>query len=152
MCSLHSVAKTLFQFINILLYSQFSPYHIGTKTVTMNLTKKSAVKLSDHTHITYLLSTSLASCNLKNWFRCFVPHIRLYVTITNSQRHKKRIHIVIHFNLSRSFSRRSFVCGIVKNVCRTKTNIMLIEMLENILPLKNLGPSEIEGLGLSFSA
>jgi len=29
---------------------------------------------------------------------------------------------------------------------------MLIEMLENILPLKNLGPSEIEGLGLSFSA
>jgi len=27
----------------------------------------------------------------------------LYVTITNFQRHKKRILVVIHFNLSRSF-------------------------------------------------
>jgi len=41
----------------------------------MKLTKKAAVKLSDYTHITYLLSTSLASCNLKNGFRCFAPHI-----------------------------------------------------------------------------
>ena len=37
--------------------------------------KKTAVKLSDHTPITYLLSTSLASRNLKNGFRCFVPYI-----------------------------------------------------------------------------
>jgi len=43
----------------------------GTKTVT----KKAAVKLSDHTPVTYLLSTSLAWCNLKNGFRRFLPHI-----------------------------------------------------------------------------
>jgi len=37
----------------------------------MKLMKKAAVKLSDHTQITYLLSTSLTSCNLKNGFRRF---------------------------------------------------------------------------------
>jgi len=37
--------------------------------------KKAALKLSDHTHITHSLSTSLASCDLKNLFRRFVPHI-----------------------------------------------------------------------------
>jgi len=68
----------------------------------MKVTEKAAVKLSEHTHITYLLSTSLASCKLKNGFRRFVPHI-IYVTITNSQRHKNRMLIVIHFNLPRSF-------------------------------------------------
>ena len=47
----------------------------GTKTVKMKLTKKPAVKLSDLTHITYLLSISLASCNLTNGFRRFIPHI-----------------------------------------------------------------------------
>jgi len=47
----------------------------GTKTVTMKLMKKAAVKLFDLTPITYLLSTSLASCNLKNGFKRFVPHI-----------------------------------------------------------------------------
>jgi len=47
----------------------------GTQTITMKLTEKAAVKLSDHTHITYLLITSLASCNLKNGFRHFAPHI-----------------------------------------------------------------------------
>jgi len=31
--------------------------------------------LSDYTHITYLLSTSLASCYLKNGLRRCVPHI-----------------------------------------------------------------------------
>jgi len=43
----------------------------------MKLTKKAAVKLSDHTPNTYLflLSASLASGNLKNGFRRFVPHI-----------------------------------------------------------------------------
>jgi len=48
----------------------------GTKTATVKLTKKS-VKLSDHTviHITYLLSTSLVSSNLKNGLRRFVPQI-----------------------------------------------------------------------------
>jgi len=56
----------------------------GTKTFTMKLTKKAAVKLSDHTLIAYLLNTSLASCNLENGFRRFVP--QLYVTITNPQR------------------------------------------------------------------
>ena len=42
----------------------------------MKLTKKAEVKLFDHTPITYVLSTSLASCNLKNVFRRFVPHIK----------------------------------------------------------------------------
>jgi len=32
----------------------------------MKLTKNAAVKLFDHAHITYLLSTSLALCDLKN--------------------------------------------------------------------------------------
>ena len=32
----------------------------GTKTVTMKLMTKAAVRLSDHTHVTYLLSTSLS--------------------------------------------------------------------------------------------
>jgi len=47
----------------------------------MKLTKKAAVKLSDRTHITYYLSTSVASCNLKNGVRRLVPHI-----IRNSNR------------------------------------------------------------------
>jgi len=74
----------------------------------MKLTKKAAVKLSDHTPIAYLLSTSLASCNLKNGFRRFVP--QLYVKITNPQRHKKRMLIVIHFNPSYSFLNREIFC------------------------------------------
>jgi len=41
----------------------------------LKLTKKAAVKLSDHTHITYLWSTSLGLHNLKNEFRRFVPHM-----------------------------------------------------------------------------
>jgi len=40
--------------------------------------KKAAVKLSDHTLIIHLLSTSLASCNLQNGFRFHT----LYVTIS----------------------------------------------------------------------
>jgi len=57
---LHSLNKLL-QFINVLT-TLFSIHSIsGTKTVTMKLTKKAAVKLSDHTPITYLLGTSLTS-------------------------------------------------------------------------------------------
>jgi len=47
----------------------------ATKAVTLKLTKKAAVRLSDHIPITYLLSASLASCNLRNGFRRFVPRI-----------------------------------------------------------------------------
>jgi len=47
----------------------------GTKTVTMKLTKKAAVKSSDHTPTTHLLSILLASCNLKNGYRRFVSRI-----------------------------------------------------------------------------
>jgi len=54
-----------------------------------------------HTPITYLLSTSLASCNLK--MDSGVLFHTLYVIITISQYQKKRIAIVIHFNPSRSF-------------------------------------------------
>jgi len=58
--------------MNILLYSEF--LDIGNKN-SHNQTKKAAVKLFDFTPITYLLSTSLASCNVKNGFKRFVPHI-----------------------------------------------------------------------------
>jgi len=37
----------------------------------MKLTKNAPVKLSVHTPITYLVSTSLASCNLKKWIQGF---------------------------------------------------------------------------------
>jgi len=50
----------------------------------MELMKKAAVKLSDHTPNIHLLSTSLPSCNLKNGFRRFVPQI--IRNKTNSQR------------------------------------------------------------------
>jgi len=40
----------------------WTPSVSGTKTVTMKLTKKVAVKCSVHTPITHLLSTSLVSC------------------------------------------------------------------------------------------
>jgi len=36
---------------------------------------------------------------------------RLYVTIATSQRHKKRMLIVIHFNLSRSFLYKDLLFG-----------------------------------------
>ena len=35
----------------------------------MKVAKKAAVKLSHHTHVTYLMSTSLSPCNLKNGFK-----------------------------------------------------------------------------------
>jgi len=66
----------------------------------MKLTKKVVVKLSDHTPIIYLLNTSLASWNLK--IDSGVLFHTLCVIITNSQRHKKRMLTVIHFNPSRS--------------------------------------------------
>ena len=66
--------------------------------------------------ITYLSSTSLASCNLKSGFRRFFP--QLYVTRARPQRHKKRMLTVIHFKSSRSFFHRDIFCkrqfGIVK--------------------------------------
>jgi len=52
------------------------------------------------TAITYLLSTSLASCNLKK--DSGVLFDTLCITITNSQLQKKRMLIVIHFNYPRS--------------------------------------------------
>jgi len=61
------------------------------------------MKLSDYTPITYLLSTSLASWNLKNGFRRLVPHIIHIYCKTILNPHKKRMLIVIHFNPSRSF-------------------------------------------------
>ena len=73
----------------------------GTNTVTMKLTKKTAVTLSDHTPITYLLSTSLASCIWKMDSGVIIH--TLYVIIDNSQHYKKTMLIVIRFNPSRSF-------------------------------------------------
>jgi len=131
----------------------------GTKTVTLKLKKKAAVKLFDHTPITYLLQarnqggeirprkffaplekcvrhcsknlgpsqktlrpswcpklvtgliywvpTSLASCNLENGFRRFVPQI---ISNNNSaQPQKKRMLIVIHFIHLRSFFYRDLM-------------------------------------------
>ena len=59
----------------ILGYLILDSLDIRNKTVTMKLTKKAAVKLSDHTPIIYLLSTWLASCNLKNGLKRFIPQI-----------------------------------------------------------------------------
>jgi len=59
-----------------------------------------------HTAITHLLSTTLASCNLKNGFRRFVPHICNNIS---SQRPKKKMIIVIHFIASRSFFYRDLL-------------------------------------------
>jgi len=84
----------------------------------MKLTKKAAVKLSDHTPLTYLLSTSLALCNLKNGFRVFFH--TLYVKRTNSQRHKKENahrHSLQSFALillsygGKTVARRHVLCG-----------------------------------------
>jgi len=78
----------------------------------MKLTKKAAVKLSDHTPITHLLSTSLASCKPEKIDSGVLFHT-FYVKITNSQLHEKRMLIVIHFNPLRSFFyiERYFVSG-----------------------------------------
>jgi len=83
----------------------------------MKLTKKAAVKLSDHTPITYLLSSSMASCrpNLNNGFRRFVPHI--IRNNNNSQRHKKRMLIVSHFNPLRSFFCRDLLIADSEKTC-----------------------------------
>jgi len=64
----------------------------------MKLTKKASIRLSDHNPIIYLLSTTLASCNLKNGFKRFVPN----VTRNNDLflRHKKRMLIVIHCSVA----------------------------------------------------
>jgi len=81
----------------------------------MKLTKKAAVKLSDHTPITYLLSTSMASCNLHNGFRRFVPHV--IRNNNNSQRHKKRMLIASHFNPLRSFFCRDLLLADSEKTC-----------------------------------
>jgi len=60
-----------------------------------------------HTPITYLLSTSPARVIWK--IDSGVLFHTLYVTITNSQRQKNRMLIVIHFNLSRSFFYRDLL-------------------------------------------
>jgi len=76
------------------------PSIAGTNTVTMKLTKKAVVKLSDHTPITYLLSSSVpvASCHLQNGFRRFVPQMRNILNAT-----KREYSYAIHFNPLHSF-------------------------------------------------
>jgi len=85
--ALHVLVRYTEQFV--LIHKHVTSFRIssisGTKTATMEPTKKASVKLSDHTPIIYLLSTSLASWNLKNWFRRFVPHIMCTnITTANS--------------------------------------------------------------------
>jgi len=78
-----------------------------TKTVTMKLTKKAAVKLFDHTPITYWLSREPASCNLENEFRHFVPHvIHSYNQFSTPEKENAHRH---HFHPSRSFFYRDIL-------------------------------------------
>jgi len=58
--------------------------------------------------ITYILSTSLASCNLKNGFRRFVP--QLCLTIANPQRHKRRMLTSFTPNIRAHSSNREIFC------------------------------------------
>ena len=113
--------------------------------VIVKLTKKAAVKLSDHTPIAYLWSTSLASFNLKNGFRCFVPqiicHNNQFSTPENAHRYSLQSFELI-------LLLRSFVSRIVKKTCvepKQKTNIMHTEMLEIVFTPKILGAPEIGG-------
>ena len=120
------------------------------ETVTLKLTKKAAVKLSDHTPITYLWSTSQASFNRKNGFRRFVPHIicskNQFSTPEKENAHR---HSLQSFELILLLS--SFVSGIVKKRALNQnknTKIMLTELLEIVFTPKILGPSEIGGPSL----
>jgi len=112
-----------------------------------NETNEKRTGESDHTPITYLLSTSLASCNMK--IDSDVLFHTLYVIITNS--HVSEIENV-HRHSAQSFAlillQRSFVCGIVKKRALNQnknTNTMLTEMLEIVLTPKSLGPPKIGG-------
>jgi len=120
------------------------------ETVTLKLTKKAAVKLSDHTPITYLWSTSQASFNRKNGFRRFVPHIicskNQFSTPEKENAHR---HSLQSFELILLLN--SFVSGIVKKRALNQnknTKIMLTELLEIVFTPKILGPSEIGGPSL----
>ena len=120
------------------------------ETVTLKLTKKAAVKLSDHTPITYLWSTSQASFNRKNGFRRFVPHIicskNQFSTPEKENAHR---HSLQSFELILLLS--SFVSGIVKKRALNQnknTKIMLTELLEIVFTPKIWGPSEIGGPSL----
>jgi len=81
----------------------------ATKTVTLKLTKKAAAKLSDHTH------SRLHIYGIPHWpyvickMDSGVFSYKWYVTITNSQHHKKRMLIVIRFNASRYFFHRNLL-------------------------------------------
>ena len=110
------------------------------------------MKLSDHTPIAYLWSISLASCNLKNWFRRFVPHI----TCNNNQfstPEKENAHRLSLQSFELLLLLRSFVSGIVKKRALNQnknTNIMLTEFLKIVFTPKNLGPPKSGALGLSL--
>ena len=110
------------------------------------------MKSSDHTPITYLWSISLASCNLKNGFRRFVPHI-----ICNNNQfstpEKENAHRLSLQSFELLLLLRSFVSGIVKKRALSQnknTNIMLTEFLKIVFTPKNFGPPEIGALGFSL--
>ena len=86
------------------------PSMSGTKTATMKLTKRAAVKLSEHTHPLHIYWVPHWPCVIWKIDSGDFFHT-LYVTITNYQRHKKRMLIVIHYNFSRSFLYRDFLLG-----------------------------------------
>jgi len=72
----------------------------------------------------------------------------LYVTITNSQRHEKRMLIIIHFNLSRPFLKRSFAGDTVKRRALNQnknTNTIAYRNAGNCPYSQNFGAPEIGG-------
>ena len=115
------------------------------KTVTMKPMKKAVVKVFDHTPIRYLLSTELASCNLENGFRRFVPHIiRNYNQLSTPEKENAHRHSLQSFALI--LLQKSFVSGIVKKRALKQnkaSNIMFSEMKKIVVTLKMLGLSEI---------
>ena len=122
------------------------------ETVTLKLTKKAAVKLSDHTPITYLWSTSQASFNRKNGFRRFVPHIicskNQFSTPEKENAHR---HSLQSFELILLLS--SFVSGIVKKRALNQnqnSNITAKKLWKFSLLPKAWGPPKLGALGLSL--
>ena len=99
-CWLHSLNKLLFQLINILLCYEFLR-HQQQKESQWNEWKRQGWS--------YLTTLTLHIYGVPHW-PCIIWKMNIgvlfhtwYVTITNSQRHKKRMLTVIYFIPSRSF-------------------------------------------------
>jgi len=105
------------------------------------------VKLSDHTHITYLVSASLASCNLKNGFRRFAPHIirnnNQFSTPYKENACRHSLQSLALILLQRSFDS----CGVKTSALNQKknTNVNAYRYAGNCPYSQNFGPQRNRG-------